>query len=1107
MSSRLLNPLKNTASDRRQRASQHGSGRFAEHQRRKTTATSSLLKNVTSASTDVRSARRIAPWLGACLLLSLGSSATAAITANAFGALEARNLGPAQMSGRIAAIDAVADQPNIIYIGAASGGVWKSRDGGITFRPVFDEHTQSIGAIRIDPNNSERVWVGTGETWVRNSVSIGDGIYRSDNGGETWQHLGLEDSERIATIRISAYDSDTVFACVTGALWNDHPQRGVFRTRDGGESWEKVLYINDSTGCADLDLDPNNPNIVYAGMWQFRRSPDFFQSGGPGSGLYRSTDGGASWQRLSNGPPEGELGRIAVAVAPSRTGTVYANVESDTTALYRSDDMGASWREMNSSQLIQMRPFYFSELLVDPHNHERLYKPSYALAISTDGGATFSSLFGSGFGGSIHPDHHALWINPDNPKQMLLGTDGGVYETRDQAGSWRHIANLPVAQFYHVSVDQQWPYHVYGGLQDNGSWRGPSRAPGGIRNKHWDSVGVNDGFWSFPDPQHNHIVYSEGQGGLLMRIDTRLGEIKQIAPVAGQDEEDLRFNWNAPLQLSQHHPGRLYFGSQYLHVSDDRGESWRTLSPDLTTDDPQRQRQMQSGGLTIDNSTAENNATLYTISESPLDDNILWVGSDDGRIHLSRDGGANWREVSERLPGVPANTWVSRVHASPHDAATVFVTLDGHRSGDMQTYVLVSNDYGASWRRLDNEQIDGYAWVIQQDLVNPGLLFVGTERGLYISPDGGGQWARFKGNLPKVAVHDIVIHPREHDVVLATHGRGIYVIDDITPIRALTRELMAQNVALLPARDAVMVSGGALQEFGSSDQFTANNPPEAAVITYWLKKRHLLGDLKVNVYDQAGELITTLPGGKRPGINRVEWPMRLQPPKLPAGTSLAPAFVGPRVAEGEYRIELIKGKQTLNGSVTLVADPRSPHSADDRRLQQQLAMRLYHMLSDLTYLSESMTALAEQARNNAGTLPRGDARRLREFADDIDEFNAQLVSTHKAGWLSGDEQLREKISQVYSGVSLYDGRPSATQERQADDYRAQLDSYASAADRLLEQQLERVNQLLQRHAIEPLQRQDRGQWENASEGLRGASMNRTRIQQLPLYLQQVFTGL
>ena len=1019
--------------------------------------------------------------LAAALLSTVTAAGNIEIDSYTFGGLSARAIGPAVMSGRIAAIDAVAGDPRTVYVGAASGGVWKSDDSGITFKPVFDDHPQSIGAIRIDPTDPETVWVGTGESWVRNSVSIGDGVYRSTDGGESWTHLGLADSEHIAAIRISHLDGNVAFVCALGHLWDDNEERGVYRTTDGGQSWQQVLYVDAGTGCADLDLDPTNPNIVYASTWSFRRAPDFFRSGGSGSGLWRSLDGGETWTRLEQGMPEGELGRIAVAIAPSRPTTVYAVVESEDTALYRSDDMGRSWTRKNASNNVQMRPFYFAELLVDPEDHERVYKPGFTLTVSTDGGESFSSMFGAGFNISIHPDHHALWIDPRNPHFLLLGTDGGVYASEDRAAHWRAIGTLPVSQFYHVSHDDRWPYNVYGGLQDNGSWMGPSRAPGGIQAKDWQNVGFGDGFWTFADPVDPDYIYSEYQGGQLMRVHRELGEVRRIAPVATGEEEALRFNWNTPLHLSPNHPGRIYYGSQYLHVSDDHGESWRTISPDLTTDDPDRQRQLESGGLSVDNSTAENNATLYTISESPVDAGVIWVGSDDGLVHVTRDGGEHWDNVTRGLPEVPPGTWVSRLDASPHDAGTAFITLDGHRTGDMTPYVLRTDDYGRTWRSLVTDVIEGYAWVVRQDPVNADLLYLGTEQGLFITLDGGRNWARFKENLPPVAVHDIVVHPQEHDVVLATHGRGIYIIDDVTPLRALTAATLTENVVLLPSRPAVMVSGGQLQSFGAHDQFVGANPPEAASIAYYLRKRHLFGDLLVKVYDDDGNLITVLPGGKRRGINRVDWPMRLKPPKFPPSTSLVPGFLGPRVPEGSYRIELVKGKETLTGEVTLTGDPRSPHSREDRLAQQRLGLELYGMLNDLTYLVESLLDVRTRLLDAAEQAGGRDRRAIERQAESIKALTDTLAATSEAGMLSGEEQLREHLGNLYGAVTGYDGRPTTTQLDRRDQLKVELARAVARGDEIIAE-LPAINERLERLGVKPIERIDRDTW-NEDNGI------------------------
>ncbi|MBI4410291.1 MAG: glycosyl hydrolase, partial [Gemmatimonadetes bacterium] len=496
--------------------------------------------------------RLLAPALAVALLHGTGGAARAqvAIESSTFGGLRARAIGPAAMSGRIAAVDAVATEPLTIWVGSASGGVWKSNDGGTIFRPVFDPHTQSIGAVAVDPSNPKVVWVGTGESWTRNSVSIGDGVYRTSDGGDTWQHVGLRDSERIARIAVDPKNGQIVFVCATGHLWDAHPERGVYRTTDGGKSWERVLYVDENTGCSDLSLDPQDARMVYAGMWQFRRWPWFFRSGGAGSGLYRSTDGGKTWKQLRNGLPKGEKGRIAVAVAPSRPSVVYALVESKETALYRSDDLGESWQQVNAGWQVRGRPFYFALVVVDPTDFRRVYKPGFFLTTSTDGGKSFAPPGGGFTGPRVHGDHHALWVNPKNPQQLILGTDGGLYISEDRGGHWRFVRSLPVSQFYEISYDLEWPYNVYGGLQDNGSWMGPSRSPGGVQNRDWVNVGYGDGFHTFVDPNDPDFVYVEWQGGNLLRFRKSTREVRDIKPYPGKDEAKLRFNWNTPIHVS-----------------------------------------------------------------------------------------------------------------------------------------------------------------------------------------------------------------------------------------------------------------------------------------------------------------------------------------------------------------------------------------------------------------------------------------------------------------------------------------------------------------------------------------------------------------------------
>ncbi|HXO26655.1 MAG TPA: glycosyl hydrolase [Thermoanaerobaculia bacterium] len=1001
-----------------------------------------------------------------------------------FGGLEARAIGPAATGGRIAAIDAVADEPLTVYVGSAGGGVWRSRDGGTTFRPVFDEHAQSIGAVAVDPGNPKTVWVGTGESWTRNSVGVGDGIYRSTDGGDNWERRGLESSERIARIQIHPRDGNTVFACVTGHLWNDSEDRGVYKTTDGGKTWKRTLYVNPGTGCSDLAMDPQEPRILYAGMWQFRRYPWAFSSGGPGSGLYKSTDGGETWRPLTRGLPAGQKGRIAVAIAPSRSAVVYALVESRNTALYRSDDTGESWTEVNSAFNLQVRPFYFARIVIDPADFNTIYKPGLFLTVSTDGGKTFGSPFsGNGVANGPHSDHHALWINPKDPHQMLLGTDGGVYLSVDRAHTWRFLKALPVSQFYEVSYDMAQPYNVYGGLQDNGSWMGPSRGVSGIMNKQWRNIGNGDGFYAVSDPADPDVVYVEFQGGHVSRGSLSTGAGKDIQPLPAAGDPELRYNWNTPIALSPTRPGTVYVGSQFLFRSRDRGESWERISPDLTTNDPRKQQQGLSGGLTIDNSSAEKYTTIFAIAESPRDANVVWAGTDDGNLQLTRDGGATWTNVGRAIPGLPPGTWVSKVEAGHRDAGTAFVTFDNHYNGDMKTYVYKTVDFGKSWQSLAGPGVAGFAHVVREDLENPDLLFLGTELGLFISIDDGGHWARFGANLPPVSVWDVAIHPRESDLIIATHGRGIYILDDITPLRKLTREALAADFAPLPSKPAIEVLSAFVQDFPGDDEFVGANPAEAASICYYLKKRHILGELKVEVYDASGKLISTLPGGKRRGINRVAWPMRLPGPKLPPANSLVvdqPAiFFGPRVPPGTYTVKVINGNQTYTSQVQLQPDPRSKASEEDLALQNRTVMALYGMLADLTYTADSAVDARNQAKQRAAGLPAGSPlrRQLTQVAEQLDTLHQSLVATKEGGWLSGEEELREKLANLYGGVNAYEGRPTRSQLDEVKVLAGRLDDLSGRVTAVEKGPLAQVNRALAAAKLQPIAVMERKDWE------------------------------
>jgi photosystem II stability/assembly factor-like uncharacterized protein len=1020
----------------------------------------------------LRCSRSLAPLCVLTLAVALTPARARAdeipIDSDTFGGLTARSIGPAAMSGRIAAIDAVAGDKLTVYVGAAGGGVWRSVDGGTTFSSVFDKHAQSIGAIAVDPSHPQTVWVGTGESWTRNSVSVGDGIYKSTDAGDTWERMGLAESERIARIAVDPTHGDVVYVAVPGHLWNDHTERGVYKTVDGGKTWQRVLYVNERTGCSDVALDPSNPRTLYAGMWQFRRTPYSFASGGPGSGVYKSIDGGATWTRLANGLPSGDMGRIAVAVAPSRPNIVYALVESKKTALYRSENRGETWTRVNGGGIVAQRPFYFARLAVDPTDDKRVYKTAQVLGASEDGGRTFTAI-----GGSVHSDHHALWINPKNPQHMFLGTDGGVYVSEDRGNRWRFLPNLPVSQFYHVSTDDAWPYNVYGGLQDNGSWTAPSRRTGGIGNRHWQVLGGGDGFWAFADPADSDLAYVEYQGGNLLRVRRSTGETKDIRPYPPAGGAELRFNWNTPVQCTSSRGGTLYIGSQFLYRSRDRGDSWERISPDLTTNDPAKQKQLESGGLTIDNSTAENFCTIYAISESPVNADVIWVGTDDGNVQITRDGGKKWSAVSRRIQGLPRGTWVSFLCASPQAEGTAYATFDGHMTGDMTTYVYKTTDYGATWRALGTSDLHGYAHVIRDDPVNPSLLYLGTEAGLFVSLDGGARWAQFTSGLPNVAVRDLAIQRREGDLVMATHGRGVYILDDLTPLRALTPRVLQADAALLPSRPAVMTIPAGEQRFDGDAEFSGDSPDDIAEIAYYLKKRRLFGDVTLSVYDAGGHLVTTLPASKRRGVNRAEWPMRLKPPQVPPASSLVPqpySILGPRVPEGTYTVKLTAGGDSFTTQLQLVVDPRSRHSAEDRAVQQAAALRLYHMLERLTFVVDAISGLRDQLAARSEKLPRGDAtaKKLSALSGDLEVLRKSLVSTREGGMLSGERELREKLGSLYGAINGYDGRPARSQLEYADVLEKDLNDAAARYDALSTRDVPALNAQLAKRRVEPL---------------------------------------
>ena len=953
-----------------------------------------------------------------CVSLSLFSQEKKEIKLeNYFGDLSARQIGPAVMSGRISDMENHPTDPMIIYAGSAGGGVWKSNDAGTTFYPIFDDHAQSIGAVELDPNDpNNTIYVGTGEPWPRNSVSVGDGLYKSTDGGNNWKKIGLENSERIANIIVNPKNSNEIFVAVLGALWSDSNERGVYKSSDGGVTWENILYLNESTGCADLAMDPSNPNILYASMWEFRRTGWSFNSGGDNSALYKSTDGGKNWKKIHNGFPEGKLGRLAIGVAKSNPNTLYTVIESEKNedkGLYKSVDGGENWKQMNNDFGITVRPFYFSRIVVDPKDENVIVKAGLYGSISKDGGETFENL------GSMHPDIHDMVFDINNSDIIYVGTDGGVYRTWNKGVTMEIVENLPLSQFYHISVDNEEPYNIYGGLQDNGSWYGPSFSSGGISAKDWKPVGQGDGFRVLRHPTKN-IIYSEMQGAEnVWRYDVDNNLVKTIQPLAVKGYEEYRFNWNAPIETSKNNADRLYIGSQYVHRSDDMGDTWEIISPDLTTNDSTKQNQEDSGGLSMDNSGAENHTTIFTITESPLNENIIWAGTDDGNIQVTKNGGKSWKNVVENVLGVPKNTWVYHIEASVHDENTAYVVFDGHTSGDMKAYAFKTTDLGKTWTNIiPNDDVTGFTRNIQEDYVNKDLLFLGTELGLYITINGGDKWSKFTKNVPPVAIHYIELQANTNDLVMGTHGRGVIIIDDISPLREINETNLSKKLYFFE-RDEFEIQefGGFADNFGRETQFIGANSSLSCQIQYLLPRRHTFGKMTMEIQDMEGNKVTTLNPGKTKGINTVEWNYNMRTPKIAKGKTLSfGGFTSPTVPAGKYKVVIKKGRDTFEKTIDVTYKNNAGLNEDDRKFQHKTVMKLFNMTEELAYMVYVIDELILNENTNESTR------------SELNELKKSLVITTGDNYVgAAKKQLREKMSDLYSKVASSYDKPSANE--------------------------------------------------------------------------------
>lgn len=994
--------------------------------------------------------------------------------------LEWRSIGPANMGGRTTDVEGVPGDPSLVYVAAASGGLWKTTNGGVTWKPIFDrQNTISIGDIAIDPTNPDVIWVGTGEANTRNSVSFGDGIYRSRDGGKTWEHLGLKDSERISRILINPQNPDVVYVGALGHAFGPNQERGVFMTTDGGKSWQKTLYIDAQHGVSDMDIDPVNPNIVYAAMWHFERKPWTFRSGSDKGGVYKSVDGGRSWNRLTNGLPR-TIGRIGIKVAPSNPNVVYVITEASEGTLYRSDDRGESFRLVSQDARIVSRGFYYTDLRVDPANENRIYAVASTLFVSIDGGRTYRSITGK-----THIDYHALWIDPRNPNRLWQGQDGGIAVSYDRGETWEYVNNIPLGQFYHVYADNRLPfYYLMGGLQDNGSWTGSSRTrePAGILNDDWRMVSFGDGFGVINHPDDPELYLSLSQGGNIVRTDMRTREQQQVRPamsVGGPaSAQKYRFNWNAPLSRSPHDKNTVYLGGNVVFKSTDFGKTWEKISGDLTTNDPEKLKDA-GGPVATENTTAEYYCTIISLAESPARAGMIWAGTDDGNLQLTTDGGKTWTNLIRNITGVDPNSPVSHVEPSRVNPAVAYVSFDRHMLDDFRPYIFRTGDGGRSWTNITgNLPPKAYVLVVCEDPKNPNLIYAGTELGLFVSYTGGTNWAPLHlKNLPTVSVHDIFVHPRDNDLILGTHGRSIWILDDATPIQQMGEEVLARDSYLFDIRPALRFTMR-FTRYGIGDKvFTGPNPPYGALITYYLKEKpDEKTAARIQILDGSGRAIRELKDiPKEKGLNRVAWDLRYDTPALRRQPSAEEtAFTGgprgPQVLPGTYTVKLIVGDKTQEKRVEVRLDPTVSVPPADLQAQFDYTLKLRDMQTVVNNALKSLDSIKEQIQQIEKTIkdrlpdpPKELTNALTEHAKQVELLQNRLSSPQGGLGVRGQAQLAEKINSLFSSIDGTNAAPTPAQKEFFTEVQAEMRERMDEVNKFISQTVVQLNDLLRRH--------------------------------------------
>ena len=1035
--------------------------------------------------------------LAICLFTTPASAQDA--NKDILGALRYRHIGPT--GNRVTSVVGIPSQPNIYYAGAASGGVWKTIDGGVHWDPIFDaQPVSSIGALAIAPSDPNIVWAGTGEPWIRSHISVGEGVYKSTDAGKTWKLMGLEKTGRISRVVIDPKNPDIVLVAALGHAYGPQPERGVFRTTDGGTTWQRVLFTDENTGCAHLEMDPNNPKVLFAGMWPLEIHTWGRESGGPGSGLFKSTDGGVTWKRLTgNGLPTRMTGKIVPAIAPSNSKRIYALIETgdgvplngqetDRGKLWRSDDGGDNWKLVSYDRNLGGRTHYYFRVAVAPDNDNETYYLTASFVRSTDGGETERPMLG---GGSPGGDNHDIWIDPTNPNRMAVANDGGVSISTTRGQTWFRI-QLPIAQMYHVTVDNRIPYYVYGNEQDDPSYRGPSRTIGSlsIPRSSWQPVGGGESGWATPDPVDPNVVWSSASGsgsigGIVEKFDLRTGQMRRVEvwpdQVNGSPAADVkyRFVWTFPLTISPHDHKKIYVGSQFVHQTTDDGQSWQVISPDLTTND--KSKQGFSGGLTGDNIGVEYFSVIYAIAESPKEKGLIWVGTNDGLVQLTRDGGKNWTNVTKYIPNLPQWGTVSNIEPSRYEPGAAYITVDFHQVNNRDPFIYKTKDYGKTWKAITNgipHSMLSYAHCIREDPVRRGLLYVGTENGLYVSFDDGEKWEPLQGNLPHAPVYWMTVQEHFNDLVVGTYGRGFWILDDLTPIQQMKQEVRDAAASLFPPRPTYRFRPSVTPVTMSEDPSAGQNPPYGAAISYYLKTAPS-GDVKVKIEDAKGQTVRTLNATKNVGFNRITWNlegeqttevrMRTSPEyapdiKLgPDGTRNAPGAGRGSILlpPGTYTVKLLVGGQELSQPLIVKKDPNSGGTEADLAVQTAMMLELWKDMDTAARMVNQIEVIRSQLEkvDTAAVKPASDAfeRKLIDIEKNLIQLRLTGQGQDTVRW---PPKLLAKFGYLAGGLASGDYGPTKQQREVQALLKQQLTDVKQRLDAVLKQDLPAFNKLL-----------------------------------------------